>query len=277
MPGLHDAALLCQYLYNQSNLPANWTQVGQQSGNPNLFKDGEAGYLGQAFLNTQTNEVVVVHRGTKFYPRHQKLEANPILHEPNKVITSGNLYNDSVLADQRVPPECRPALQLAFKIRDQYPKHKITQIGHSLGGFHANIVGYFCQQQVIAFDPPGSKQQIEEITNYVVDNKQFKQHYNLLAQKDLVNAANTQVGNVFFRTPINDDWRPLDDQTETEQVKTTLKNHGIATFIACIPADAPDPSQGVPAIFVTPEYYREQGQKQLADGTQTKSSQCQLV
>lgn len=264
MPGLYEIALLCESVYKQQNLTLNWKDLTFAQGERNI-SEGQTGYFGQAFINEATNEIVMVHRGTKIYGVEQKFEVNPDNQKLYAFTSYGNLYNDFRLALKFVPPEIEPALRFAFLIKEKYPKHRIIQAGHSLGGFEANIVGYFCQQEVVGFDPPGCLQQLKEMTREVLNEDQLKRHYNFLAQSDLVNACNTQVGNVYYRKPFNNDWLPIQDQGSTEAVKITLQNHPIQTFLDCIPKNSPDPTKGIPDIFVLPEVYKKKGNRQLRE------------
>lgn len=271
MPGLYVVAQLCEYLYKETNLPEGWKIVDKEVGKN--FTQGTFGYLGMAFKNG--SEIVVVHRGTQLYALDEKSHINPQTSYPNFFTTYSNIYNDLILAMEKVAPEIASALKLGFRVREKYPHNNIIQVGHSLGGHEANIVGYCLEQQAISFDGPGCKQQLEIIFNDKLQPEQFKKHYNILAQKELINRTDTQIGNVYFRKPINNDWRPIDDENLTEKIKITLENHSITTFLACIPPDAPDPSQGISPIFVTPEYYREQGRKQIEH--ETTRGICKII
>ena len=255
MPNLYEILMLCESVYKNKLLIANWQSIDKQVGQKDI-STGEAGYFGEAFLQPQRQLIVVVHRGTKLYNVSEKYRLNAHQEKLNGLISLGNLVNDALLAFQYVPPETQPALDFALRILEHYPQHTIIQTGHSLGGFHANLVGYFCKQKVVAFDPPGCLEVLTKLLQEMrlpLDAPQLQQHYNLLAESNLINQINTQVGQVYYRKPANNDWRPIHEQSVTSRIQVTLTSHKLISFLSVITEDRIHLGLQIPDAFVSAE------------------------
>ena len=84
--------------------------------------DGQAlkssGYVGVAYQNSVTHEIVIANRGT--------------------VATSfADLWHDAELTVHRVPPTVPDAINFAKQIARDYPSSTVIETGHSLGGYKA--------------------------------------------------------------------------------------------------------------------------------------------
>lgn len=256
MISLHDLALLCESAYKNQNLTSNWHSVERRYGD-SAFYNGEIGYLGEAFINTALKEIVVIHRGTKVYTLSDKLGVNPDTGKLNAFTSYSNLVNDGLLALQFLPPESQPAINFGLSLIEQYPNYRIVQAGHSLGGFHAHIVGYICRQEVVAFDCPGCLEQLERLTNYQIKGEQLEKHYSFLAESNLINQTNTQVGNIYFRTfPNNRQNENIPKFCVINKMEATLKGHRLQTFLNVISPTAYEYYENIPSVFVDVKTYQ---------------------
>ncbi len=229
MPGLYVIGALSSVISEKehTNLPEGWSvlKVSHDKAEASIKKHG---YLGNAFINHNSKEIVIAHRGTHF--------ANEF--KLNEIIASiSNLGNDSTLASQKIPAESGLALEFSQEIVGEYNKlgYRFIQAGHSLGGFHAHLVGFLLKQPVIAFDPPGCKEQLDLLSEIEYLDEQLFQHFTFLSVKNFVNETNTQIGNVYQL--------PGKESSFSKSI-ATANAHFLEFILKKIPQNAADPTVG---------------------------------
>lgn len=133
MGNVIDYAFLSQdsYIDKKSGeyLPENWERIDEVH--------EKSGYDAIVYKNTTTNEIVVAHRGTEF-------KGQPI---------KDLIKADGSIAFGDIPKQVVEASQYVQKIEKKYGV-TVTNTGHSLGGFIADLVSKRLGRKAITFDQP---------------------------------------------------------------------------------------------------------------------------
>ena len=135
MGNVIDYAFLSQDSYTDKKsgayLPENWERLEEEE------IHNKSGYDAIVYRNTVTNEIVVAHRGTEF---------------------SGQPIKDLIMADGsiafgNIPKQAVEASQFVQEIEKKYGV-TVTNTGHSLGGFIADLVSKRLGSKAVTFDQP---------------------------------------------------------------------------------------------------------------------------
>lgn len=182
---LRDKALLADDVYkdtNESQPPKGWQPLSE-------FKDNASGYFGRAYINDDTNEIVVAHRGTQI---EGSLEAVK------------DLTADAVLAFGKDPAQLNHAEKFTQEVmaqisdNDKYNGYAFSHTGHSLGGYLADVVSAKEGQSSFSIDAPGSKSYMQEHLNASEFLRAEKNHISIIGPGDLV--SNTAIKNMDVNT-----------------------------------------------------------------------------
>lgn len=249
MVTLRESVLLARAAYKESpELPENWELVLDSN---TVYKSTmeRLGYRGKVYANNDTRQIVITHRGTEI---RQRGSVQSI------VGPASNLLSDTILALQGLPTETALAQYLGEFFRKNspaYSDYSVTHVGHSLGGFHANLCAYLDQRPAITFDPLGCSEQLSQLENNqyrsALNQPQLEKHFCFFLAYNLINSVNTHVGHLYVTR------QGLHNPPVSSVQKTlhTEESHRLKQFIALIPANAPDPCTSIPDIFVRAKAY----------------------
>lgn len=132
-----------------------------------------------------------------------------------------NLSADSTIAVNLIPKESRVGERFVSFCMGKLgitPKDTtIYHLGHSLGGFHAQLIGYLHGTYVCSFDNPGAwtqaaawvRQQKPTNPPKEPDPTQAAKHLTILSIENPVNAHGIPIGNGFFLPPAADKVAPV--------------------------------------------------------------------
>ncbi|MCU1065717.1 XVIPCD domain-containing protein [Stenotrophomonas maltophilia] len=138
-----ESATLSDSVYNDPLPPANSDiTIGGTKYEVLACRDSGSGYQGIAYLNINTKEVIVAHRGTEF-------DRQPML--------DGGI--DAAMVTARVNAQLGDALALtkqAIKLADERGIGPVHVTGHSLGGALAQITAHHYNLPGDAFNPYGA-------------------------------------------------------------------------------------------------------------------------
>lgn len=138
-----ESATLSDGVYNDPLPPANSDiTIGGTKYEVLACRDSGSGYQGIAYLNINTKEVIVAHRGTEF-------DRQPML--------DGGI--DAAMVTARVNAQLGDALSLtkqAIKLADERGSGSVYVTGHSLGGALAQITAHHYNLPGDAFNPYGA-------------------------------------------------------------------------------------------------------------------------
>lgn len=138
-----ESATLSDSVYNDPLPPANSDiTIGGTKYEVLACRDSGSGYQGIAYLNINTKEVIVAHRGTEF-------DRQPML--------DGGI--DAAMVTARVNAQLGDALSLtkqAIKLADERGSGSVYVTGHSLGGALAQITAHHYNLPGDAFNPYGA-------------------------------------------------------------------------------------------------------------------------
>ncbi|QDL28008.1 XVIPCD domain-containing protein [Stenotrophomonas maltophilia] len=138
-----ESATLSDSVYNDPLPPANSDiTIGGTKYEVLACRDSGSGYQGIAYLNINTKEVIVAHRGTEF-------DRQPML--------DGGI--DAAMVTARVNAQIGDALSLtkqAIKLADERGSGSVYVTGHSLGGALAQITAHHYNLPGDAFNPYGA-------------------------------------------------------------------------------------------------------------------------
>lgn len=127
MATILELAAFSDYVYGDGNAPIDWGQWTQLS--PTLTPAMTAqfandGYLGEAFINDSTGEIVIANRGT---------DITNFSHATNLL----NLWSDVQLTFHVATQVQKDAADFAKQVAKDNPGVAIIETGHSLGGSEA--------------------------------------------------------------------------------------------------------------------------------------------
>ncbi|MCA9935794.1 MAG: WXG100 family type VII secretion target [Ardenticatenaceae bacterium] len=202
------------------------------------------GYYGVAYVNRQTGEVVIAHRGTDA-DLGDVIEGIGRGAAGNSVIdlarmggfnADGNdLDDDAQIAMGLAPDQYQESRSFVAQVHEQLSKagmgdYKVTHTGHSLGAVLADLHAAERGQPAITFDNPGAKEPLASIgRTYNPEN-----HVAYQSHENLINTTNQQAG--YFV--------PIRLQTESDQIgiiRDTLHDHSLDNIV-----DAMNPETGRP-------------------------------
>jgi hypothetical protein len=154
------------------SIPDGWELIHTE-------ENKKTSYTGKVFIkkNKWPWEIVIAHKGSNDWKDF--------------------LIDDVDIALKKMPPQFEDAKKLTEKIMKQFPLMYITQTGHSLGAFLAEVTAVNFGQKAVTFDGPGSAKQIDKIIKQ-------KESFGLkvpppnitayISDPNLVNSAGTYLG-----------------------------------------------------------------------------------
>lgn len=139
------------------DLPSGWEVITE-------YDNPETGYQATAFINPSTNEIVIAHRGSQDAMdwegnREMVRDVNMSRNEDVPESWGGGDAMDTT------HNQTDEAIDFTKSIMEGYPSADISTTGHSLGGHLAEVTGAVTGVNAVSFDSPGSKDQIEQLTN----------------------------------------------------------------------------------------------------------------
>lgn len=117
-------------------IPSGWKVIQRVENN-------KTSHSAVVYRNETTGEIVIAHKGS--------------------VETQDFLVDDALIASGKLPPQLILALRLTKEIIKSYPNAKISQTGHSLGAFLAELTATWYNQKAVTFDGPGNGMQIDKL------------------------------------------------------------------------------------------------------------------
>lgn len=189
------------------------------------FMGERLGYLGKAYINHAKEIIVINHRGTM-------LAGHTIEGDHFAVSTAGpssNLSADTRIWQQRIPTETSIAADFVSTVcekRDvEFQDYQVIQIGHSLGGFHAQVCGYFFEHEVCSFDNPGAATVVRKAIPGELDiDAVMDRSHTILSMPNMINFTGNHFGNVHRLT------RGIDDEGVWARSTNTVRAHRL-TFL----------------------------------------------
>ena len=183
-----DYAYFSQAAYDDYGVPPylaeqGWSSYGVRI--EDLGIEDLKGYYGRVFINADTGQVVIAHRGT-----------NDLL--------SGDVVSDAQLFMDDIPDQYAVSRQFVMAIQQKLAEdgydYTLTHTGHSLGAVLSDLNAMKDHTRGIAFDNPGSREIIQnfgdEFGNYSSD-----QLISYQSAPNPVNQANPQAGYVVEINP----------------------------------------------------------------------------
>ncbi|GLQ73597.1 lipase family protein [Vibrio penaeicida] len=114
-----------EQVYSQSGTPSGWARVKDVS--------RKSGFNASVF--TKGNNVVLAYRGSE--------------------LGTSDWVTDGMLSNDEVPKQFLQAINLAEKVKRDYPNHTIRYTGHSLGGGLSTVAALVTGRSTVAFDATG--------------------------------------------------------------------------------------------------------------------------
>lgn len=121
--------------------------------------DFESGYSGSAYINPDTKEIIITHRGTNdatdWISNIDIAKGNPKALDDfmnSQIMKDANEFTSSIVNGVR-------------EAGSKYEGYSITQTGHSQGGLIASVQGALHKTPVEAFDPAANKALLEHLEN----------------------------------------------------------------------------------------------------------------
>lgn len=159
MPSTYINSLLANAAYGSSPMPIGWEKISDWPLND--------GYSGSAFINRNTKEIVIAHKGS------DSPIADPGDWWNNTEHALGTQFTDTTPLWSDQLRESGAYVNSIVK-SDMYKDYSISQTGHSLGGFLASVNGAKFKTGVHAFDPPSSSHYLDYLKeNGVIDKSQI--------------------------------------------------------------------------------------------------------
>lgn len=246
MPTLYDAVSLADYSYNYDSAPPpGWEKINISYSEDN-YKYEKLGYLGAMLVNKSTSELVIVHRGTEWKDIDNTRRVKTSVH---------NLKSDAAIFLHVLPSETLLALEFSQKIPEEYNKYTVIHIGHSLGGFHAHICGYYNNSKVISFDAPGCFPHLQKAF-LEIDFSRRENHINLVLMENIINVVNIHFGTIYVKKS-DQGFQNGYKSPERDLVGSLKYSHSLRYFADNISLDSPDPFYSIPENFITLEEYME--------------------
>lgn len=183
-----------------TKIPTGWKEFLRSNLNPTDDNDDGNGYFGVAYINDATKQIVIAHRGTNSPDDWDDDIEIYIRRFPDQVTKSALPFVQHIYREME---------------RQQLTDYEVSQTGHSLGGFLAELIAvpdslpqnisnaitrtiHLPTTQAVTFDSPGSGVFIRfggKITTY-------------LGPPNMINTAGAHVGAVIL---LDSDWKVFRD------------------------------------------------------------------
>ena len=178
-------ALINQQGYSDNKndqLPAGFKVLNERVG------EYKSGYDVRVYINEKTQEIIISHRGSeasslkRFLQDWVNADGGIALGSgPKAQIKDATAYNEII---QKL-------------IKEKYPNYTVTQTGHSLGGFIAQVIGAKNGQNTVTFDSPGAKEYIDKL-----GIKDYEKNITTIqGPNNLINQAGSQPGSTLQIQP----------------------------------------------------------------------------
>lgn len=261
MPSLYNCLLLAKSMREDVPIPSDISFYIDNSSDSSF---SSLGYFGKIYLDHARQEILFVHRSTT-------IDGNVQNSESSSLVGSSNIVSDASIYYQKLPKETVIALRFVERnyqeLLKDYPTYVCVHIGHSLGGFHAHFCGYSLKQRVIAIDPPGSKEVIQQHFSEL-DDMQCENHISIFLYRNLINKTNQHLGRLAYYA--DDELSP--GKLNIEESRDTLKTHSLELFLEHIPETSLDPKDELPVGFSWRQSRVTIQSKLYNDSSESKSS-----
>ncbi len=224
----YEHALMSQAVYKDGGiLPKELQQKGWEKLD---VGQTDTGYYGVAYVNHQTKEIIIAHRGTdpdvgdgidvlagstpQFVKRFLGINSD-----------GSDLDDDLQISIGNAPDQYGESRKFVQDIQTQanaqgYGDYHVTHTGHSLGAVLADLHAAETGQQAITFDNPGAYEPLEDAKlSYNRDN-----HISYQSHPNLINQTNDQAGHTIH----------IRLQTESDKfgiIRDTLHDHSIDNIV----------------------------------------------
>lgn len=154
---------------------------------------GNYQYHGLIVYNESENEIIISNYGTH-------------INASRLSTTINDLYADAQLALKLTPTKFQATQKFIHQMKEllghDYNDYKITCVGHSLGGFIAQLASVECRNlgfedvSTIAFDSPGAREAAITLATEGQDIDKNVENY--LTRPNIVNCTNHHLGKIFY-------------------------------------------------------------------------------
>lgn len=186
---------------NLSNkLPDEWIEYDNSNQSIVNRENDNQGYYGIAYINRDTNQVVIAHRGTDVWVTTPSVEIEwqGIFSLPDIDIDFGDVDDNIYRIARGLIPDQFTLSTLPFVQRVSEAageEYTITHTGHSLGAVLAELsTVFFSQTSAVTFDSPGTTPMIPPATYNIVS---------YMGAPNMVNTTNQHTGDIILVDP---DW-----------------------------------------------------------------------
>jgi hypothetical protein len=211
-------ALMSQHVYQGQDLKPNDTLTGYKAWKIELVHSGSLGYLGILYVNTETRQMVIAHRGTVNFGSVIEDYSSIILNE------KGAHSEEAFILTQRA---------LDFSKNGRYANYHLSFTGHSLGGFLAGLCVFYCHQyfhiddvNAVTFECPGLKEKLESLQhNYEEINIRDLDIINYVTYPNAVNTFGVHAGSLYSLKINLGKWGelPIGHTIQSHSIKNILR------------------------------------------------------
>ena len=162
----------------------------------------DSGYYGVSYINSQTGQLILVHRGTE-------LNVKDLFKNESSLKATKGVMGGVIIAQQA------EAYAITKELVDEAKEvgYSFSVSGHSLGAYLAELSAYYCYFdfdyegiKAVTFDSPGSKAMMDQYRSHVINRKTKKDVTELdmtsyLSMPSILNSCNEHVGTVYRLYP----------------------------------------------------------------------------
>lgn len=196
------------------------------------------GYAGTAFINPNTGEVVIAHRGTDTWTLDKNL--------------SSDLDDDLAIAQGKLPAQYHVSREFVDSVKDKlsqdprFNNYTLVHTGHSLGAALSDLNAMQDGSKGIGFDNPGTYQIIKNNTSEFLGARENQKNIiSYQSNPNLVHLGGQNLGHVVDIVPADGSTKP--PNTLVGAFFQTSKHHNIQNII-----NSMSPETGFPKGYFPP-------------------------